>query len=116
MNAQSALFEEAFSRAGVPFRVRGGGRFLDRPEVQGRARRRSASGTRRRRAAPFAEHLTDLTADADDELSEERREHIDAVVRLGHEYLEADGGRGSVDGFLAFLQTALRGDDAERRG
>ena len=32
-------------------------------------------------------------------------------VRLGHEYLEADGGRGSVDGFLEFLQTSLRGDD-----
>ena len=34
VNAQSALFEEAFARAGVPFRVRGGGRFLDRPEVK----------------------------------------------------------------------------------
>ena len=34
VNAQSALFEEAFSRAGVPFRVRGGGRFLERPEVK----------------------------------------------------------------------------------
>jgi DNA helicase-2/ATP-dependent DNA helicase PcrA len=33
-------------------------------------------------------------------------------VRLGHEYLEADGGRGSVDGFLEFLHTSLRGDDA----
>jgi DNA helicase-2/ATP-dependent DNA helicase PcrA len=26
--------------------------------------------------------------------------------------MEADGGRGSVDGFLEFLQTSLRGDDA----
>ena len=34
VNAQSALFEEALARAGVPFRVRGGGRFLDRPEVK----------------------------------------------------------------------------------
>ena len=96
--------------AGVPFRVRGGGRFLERPEVQ------VALDTLRKtaRAAPgrsFSEHLTDLTVDA--EMSEERREHTDALVRLGHEYLEAEGGQGSVDGFLAYLDTALRGDDAD---
>ena len=45
-------------------------------------------------------------------------------MRLGHEYLDAEGGpgtapewqAGSVDGFLAFLQTALRGDDANLAG
>ena len=110
INAQSAAFEEALSRAGVPFRVRGGGRFLERPEVQ------VALDTLRKtaRAAPgrsFSEHLTDLTVDA--EMSEERREHTDALVRLGHEYLDAEGGQGSVDGFLAYLNTALRGDDAD---
>jgi DNA helicase-2/ATP-dependent DNA helicase PcrA len=110
INAQSAVFEEALSRAGVPFRVRGGGRFLERPEVQ------VALDTLRKtaRAAPgrsFSEHLTDLTVDA--EMSEERREHTDALVRLGHEYLDAEGGQGSVDGFLAYLNTALRGDDAD---
>ncbi len=110
INAQSAAFEEALSRAGVPFRVRGGGRFLERPEVQ------VALDTLRKtaRAAPgrsFSEHLTDLTVDA--EMSEERREHTDALVRLGHEYLDAEGGQGSVDGFLSYLNTALRGDDAD---
>ena len=77
VNAQSALFEEAFSRAGVPFRVRGGGRFLERPEVKVALDALQESA----RTAPsrtFAEHLTDLTASTDDELSEERREHIDA--------------------------------------
>jgi DNA helicase-2/ATP-dependent DNA helicase PcrA len=114
VNAQSALFEEAFSRAGVPFRVRGGGRFLDRPEVKVAldTLRKSA---REAPARPFAEHLTDFATDAED-LAEERREHADALVRLGHEYLEADGGRGSVDGFLEFLQTSLRGDDAADGG
>src|SRR5206468_9972768 len=34
VNAQSAVFEEALTRARVPFRVRGGDRFLDRPEVR----------------------------------------------------------------------------------
>ena len=65
-------------------------------------------------AAPgrtFAEHLADL-ADESNDLSEERREHVDALTRLGREYLEAEGGSGTVDGFLVFLQAALRGDDA----
>ncbi len=110
VNAQSALFEEALARAGVPFRVRGGGRFLDRPEVKV-ALDQLRKSAREAPARPFVEHLTDFATDAED-LAEERRDHADALVRLGHEYLEADGGRGSVDGFLEFLQTSLRGDDA----
>ena len=50
VNAESALFEEALARGGVPFRVRGGGRFLDRPEVKV-ARRRVAQGRARRAGA-----------------------------------------------------------------
>jgi ATP-dependent DNA helicase UvrD/PcrA len=109
VNAQSAVFEEALARAGVPFRVRGGGRFLDRPEVKVAldALRESARAAPNRR---FVEHLTDFATDAEG-LSEERREHVDALTRLGHEYLEAEGGTGTVDGFLSFLTTALRGDD-----
>jgi DNA helicase-2/ATP-dependent DNA helicase PcrA len=111
VNAQSALFEEALTRAGIPFRVRGGERFLDRPEVQvalGHLRKSASNAP----ARPFAEHLTDLATEAES-LAEERREHADALVRLGHEYLEVDGGRGSVDGFLEFLHSSLRGDDAD---
>jgi DNA helicase-2/ATP-dependent DNA helicase PcrA len=110
VNAQSALFEEALTRAGIPFRVRGGERFLDRQEVQvalDDLRTAALEGPQR----PFVEHLTDMAGDAET-LADERREHVDALVRLGHEYLEADGGRGSVDAFLEFLQTSLRGDDA----
>ena len=94
-------------RAGVPFRVRGGGRFLDRPEVKV-ALDQLRKSARDAPSRPFVEHLTDFATDAED-LAEERRDHADALVRLGHEYLEADGGRGSVDGFLEFLQTSLRG-------
>jgi len=99
VNAQSALFEEAFARERIPFRVRGGGRFLERPEVKVALDHLRATA----RAAPsrsFNEHLTDFATDAD------------ALVRLGREYLEAEGGTGTVDGFLAFLQASLRGDDA----
>jgi DNA helicase-2/ATP-dependent DNA helicase PcrA len=110
VNAQSALFEEALTRAGIPFRVRGGERFLERQEVQV-ALDALRAGARDGPHRPFAEHLTDMATDAES-VADERREHVDALVRLGHEYLEADGGRGSVDGFLEFLQTSLRGDDA----
>ena len=106
-------------RAGVPFRVRGGGRFLDRPEVKvaldhaAEVRPRGARAARSPSTSPTSPPTPKT-------LAEERREHVDALVRLGHEYLEADGGRGSVDGFLEFLQTSLRGDDAgdgaRRRG
>jgi DNA helicase-2/ATP-dependent DNA helicase PcrA len=114
INAQSAQFEEAFGRAGIPSRVRGGTRFLERAEVKValdelRAATRTAPGR------TFSEHLGDL-ADADEERSEELREHVDAVVRLGREYLDSDGGAGSLDGFLAFLQTSLRADDADTGG
>jgi len=88
----------------------GGERFLDRQEVQV-ALQDLRTTARRAPDRPFVEHLTDLATDAET-LAEERREHVDALVRLGHEYLEADGGRGSLDGFLEFLSTTLRGDDA----
>ncbi|MET0420147.1 MAG: ATP-dependent DNA helicase UvrD2 [Acidimicrobiia bacterium] len=110
-NAQSAHFEEAFTRTGIPITVRGGTRFLDRPEVQV-ALEDLRVGARTAPGRTFEEHLTDLAVDAEEQ-SEERREHADALVRLGREYLDADGGRGSVDGFLGFLQTALRSDDSD---
>jgi DNA helicase-2/ATP-dependent DNA helicase PcrA len=114
-NAQSALFEEALRREGVPFRVRGGGKFLDRPEVQV-ALETLREQSRAQPGVPFAgqlEALTESTADA----SEERREHVEAIGRLGRDYLAADGGNGSLAGFLEFLQTALRaGDDTGAAG
>ncbi len=107
-NAQSAAFEESLRREKVPFRVRGGGRFLERPEVRAALDALGASA-RSAPARPFADHLTDLVSDAA-EAPEERREHVEALARLGREYLAADGGRGSLDGFRAYLDTALRGD------
>jgi DNA helicase-2/ATP-dependent DNA helicase PcrA len=110
-NAQSAAFEAALGKAGIPVRVRGDARFLDRPEVRAafdqlRVAAESAPG------ATFSDHLADLD-DPDDEhdaADESRREHAAAVARLGREYLAAEGGTGSVDGFLAWVTTALRGD------
>ena len=109
VNAQSAPFEEALRKAGIPFRVRGDRAFMDRPEV------RSALDELQKNAgaAPnrdFAEHLTDLVVDAT-EASDDERAHREAIVGLGHEYLSVATGRGTVVEFLEFLRTTLRGQD-----
>jgi DNA helicase-2/ATP-dependent DNA helicase PcrA len=108
VNAQSVPFEEALSRAGVPFRVRGAAAFLDRPEVKVvlDELRKSAEAAPGR---PFAEHLTDLVTET--RVSEERQEHVEAVVALGREYLAADGGPGSLAAFHEYLRASLRGGD-----
>lgn len=122
-NAQSAAFEEALLAAGVPFSVRGAARFLDRAEVR-------AALARLEKAAvdapglPFSAHLSDL-ADPDDPgvdpggntggaktLTEEEYDHAQALVKLGHEYLAADGGNGSFEGFRSYLATSLHNEDA----
>jgi len=112
-NAQSAAFEAALGAAGIPTRVRGDARFLDRPEVRAafdqlRAAAETAPG------ATFADHLGELADDPGaghhDAADEARREHAAAVARLGGEYLAAEGGTGSIDGFVAWVATALRGD------
>lgn len=107
-NAQSLAFEEECKRVGVPYRVRGGAAFLDRPEVKDllAGMRATAGGGVR----TFAEALIDLQSDAE-ESPEEVREHAEALASLGREYLAAEGGIGSVEGFLGFLSAALRNDD-----
>lgn len=108
-NAQSAVLEEELGRRNIPVRLRGSRRFLDRPEVQADlARLRSASGGLRERLTELEEPgngppgpgVTDT----------ERAEHTEALLTLGHEYLRAEGGDGSLPGFEAFLTTAMRGD------
>ncbi len=131
-NAQSAAFEAAFARAGVPYRLPGTGSFLARPEVKAalselRKVERAAPGR------PLADHLADLVASPPDSNdpdssgepnangsdaepsdvaapSTERAGAADALVRFGNEYLSAEGGTGSLAGFLAWLTTATRGE------
>jgi DNA helicase-2/ATP-dependent DNA helicase PcrA len=110
-NAQSALFEEAFGRAGVPVRVRGGARFLDRPEVAGLLAR-LAEGRGHSPARRFVDDLIDLDAEAAT-MSEEVREHAAALVALGREYLAHDGGAGCPEGFVAWLRATMRRGDGE---
>ena len=59
VNAQSEVYEAALAAAGIPYLVRGGARFFDRPEVR--------EGILRLRVASHAEHegpLPELVADA----------------------------------------------------
>ena len=108
-NAQSVPFETALPRAGVPVRVPGTGGFVQRPEV------RAVLDELRKLERESPEHtLSDQLADlavGEPMGGEERREHLDAILRLGKEYLAADGGRGSVGGFVAWLEMSMRADD-----
>ncbi|HEY8218420.1 MAG TPA: ATP-dependent DNA helicase UvrD2 [Acidimicrobiia bacterium] len=105
-NAQSAAFEAAFGAAGIPYRVRGDARFLDRPEVRA-ALDALRAGSERAPGAALEHHLTDLELGTDP--ADASRQHAAAVTRLGREYLAAEPG-GSLDGFLAWLPTVLRNE------
>jgi DNA helicase-2/ATP-dependent DNA helicase PcrA len=138
-NAQSALFEAALTRRGVPFRVTGAQRFAARPAVRvllDRLREADQSTPGR----PFTHHLGDLAADVDEEpdlddpstpdavaeaapsqpmagvSNDELRTHRDALLRFGREYLAAENGPGSVAGFVSWLDLATRGESSDERG
>jgi DNA helicase-2/ATP-dependent DNA helicase PcrA len=108
-NAQSARLEAALAAAGIPHRVRGAARFLERPEVV------SALDELRRSAttAPgvgLAHHLRGLELWAED-APDERRGHVAELVRLGGEYLAGEDGQGTLSGFVAHLTAALADGD-----
>jgi len=130
-NAQSSLFETAFARRGVPFRIPGTARFATRPVVRALLDRLRAA----ERADPersFAEHLADLAADADEDAvadadnerrdgppavaDEELREHRDALLDFGRDYAERESGPRSVAGFSSWLDLATRADARGERG
>jgi DNA helicase-2/ATP-dependent DNA helicase PcrA len=128
-HAQAALFEEAFRRASIPYRVRGGTRLLDDLEV-----RRLLEGFQRRRD-PLVTTLDDLEASVADqralllgtagpdgleglagvrtelpESAEARRlDVLEQVVRLGRELLAADPGA-PTDALPGWLRTMLVSD------
>jgi DNA helicase-2/ATP-dependent DNA helicase PcrA len=117
-NAQSAPLEAALRGAGVPYRVRGAARFLDRPAVAAALEelRRAASAAP---GLPLNAHLAGLLewaeeAGVGDQATRDRREHVDALVRLGHDYLAADEEGGTAAGFVAYLVTVLAEDDPTR--
>ncbi len=111
-NAQSALFEQACARRGVPFRaVTETERWVARPTVHllvGRLREMERDAP----ARGFAEHLADLAVDAFDEESTrgldaaELEAHRSMLLELGREYLACEPGRGSAASFVAWIDVA----------
>jgi DNA helicase-2/ATP-dependent DNA helicase PcrA len=114
-NAQSAPLEAALRAARIPYRVRGAARFLDRPAVA------AALDELRRAAAaapglPLKAQLASLVewaeeAGGGEEATRDRREHVDSLVRLGHEYALAEDEGASAAGFVAYLLTVLAEED-----
>ncbi len=108
-NAQLVAFEEAFRAGGIPVRVRGGGAFLERPEVK------AALGELGRPDGALAPGLADMAAavrQGSPELgtaAEERRALLEELVRLGHDYLALEA-EASVAGFTAWLAAGLRSE------
>jgi DNA helicase-2/ATP-dependent DNA helicase PcrA len=107
-NGQAALFEAAFARASVPFAATVRERFLDRPEVQ-RLVERMEGAERAAPGRPLRDHLADLSGWADDETPEAgETEAADEIVRLADDFLAADGGRGTLAGFLLWVELTMR--------
>jgi DNA helicase-2/ATP-dependent DNA helicase PcrA len=113
-NAQLVLLEEALRAARVPYRVTGGEAFLERPEVK--------QAVDELRAAPVGMPFSVRVADLEDRCSgadhaggqddDDRRSHLDALVRLGREYAAADQ-QASAEGFAAWLAATVRNEGAE---
>lgn len=136
-NAQAALMSEAFTKAVIPHRVRGGGDLLEQPEVRQAINnmRRAASlqtalgdledEIRRlapdvlgpdpttppaQNAPPSSPTPTERSMPSGPRLTEERAANMAELVRLGREYMVLDP-TGGLAGFLGWLSSALRGED-----
>jgi DNA helicase-2/ATP-dependent DNA helicase PcrA len=113
-NAQIPALEEALSKAGIPFRVRGGAPLLDQPEVK------SVLADLRRSRHGFDEALADLTSSIDEgvgtgDRADERRANLDAVLQLAHDYAAVEAAP-STAGFLSWLTSTTRADQPDRQG
>ena len=108
-NAQLVAFEAAFRAAGIPVRVRGGGAFLERPEVK------EALAHLGRPDAPLGPGLADVAAATGEQPvdagapAEERRAVVDELVRLGREFTALES-EPTVAGFKAWLAAGLRSE------
>jgi DNA helicase-2/ATP-dependent DNA helicase PcrA len=111
-NAQSARFESALTRRGIPFHMTDSGRFAARSDVRPfldhlRTREREDPHS-------FAEHLAELATD-DALAAGELRVQRDLILELGREYLAEERGA-SVAGFATWLDLATRADVAVEPG
>ena len=127
-NAQLPLIERALRAAQVPYRVAGGGGFLNQPEIQEGLRTLSSappgvdfrSSLADLAVPPGAEpgdtkRVTDLEAGpADGSAIEQRRLQLANLVEMGREYAAIDPAP-SAAGFRAWLAASLADDGDDRR-
>jgi DNA helicase II / ATP-dependent DNA helicase PcrA len=130
-NAQTAVLEDVLRLAQIPVRTRGGSSLLDQPEVKGALRDLRGSSARPAGSGEskgdFAAALADLghpparpagpdAPDEDEETvrADSRQANVEALVRLGHDYLTLDA-NATTAGFMAWLG-ANRNDQADANG
>ncbi len=101
-NAQLAVLEAALRRAGIPYRVRGGGSLVEQAEVKAWLARRAPSFT------GWLGELAGAVADTDAAMPAERRANLEQLLRLGHEHARLDPGA-TLGGFRQWLTTVLQG-------
>ena len=119
-NAQTALVADAFRKANVPHRVRGGVGLLQQAPV------RTALAGMRRHVGYFSTAVSDLAASihTDDEPDDqdatdtsdavaERRAALEMLVRLAHDYERLDTSP-SADGFEQWLRATVANDSPDR--
>jgi DNA helicase-2/ATP-dependent DNA helicase PcrA len=114
-NAQADVIVGALREAGIPARTRAGSGLLDRPDVKG------ALGSLSRSRRPLTDHLGDLQADADQDVSgddaaprdTERAAAFAQLRTLADEYLALDP-TGTGSGFVgwAYGQARAAVDDS----
>ena len=111
-NAQAVPICEALADAGVPYRVRGDGGFLQQPEVRDAiaALKRVPGHTPIRSAVA---DLDELLADGDG--TQERRANVEELVRLGGEY-DAIEPNGTTAAFLAWLSATVKAEAPDTAG
>ncbi len=111
-NAQAVPMCEALAAAGVPYRVRGDGGFLQQPEV------RDAIAVLRRvaPATPARSAISDLDEFLNGGgLTEERRANVEELIRLAQEYDGLEPG-GTTAGFLSWLSATVKAEAPDTTG
>jgi len=101
-NAQLAVLEAALRRAGIPYRVRGGGGLVEQAEVKAWLARRAPA------FAGWLGELASAVADTEAAMPAERRANLEQLLRLGHEHARLDPGA-TLGGFRQWLTTVLQG-------
>ena len=129
-NAQAALIEQSLHKAGIPFRVRGGGKLLDQPEIK------EALRDLRQHQGDFNAAITDLAVAAarlvsarslpgDGEPSDfdaatagpddDRAANLAALGRLARDFAAVDS-RPTAIGFVAWLISTTAGERPDGHG